>query len=562
MPRLSLRWAMRCLRPALALLIVVACGCGPSDPTGSKSRAIFARGGLVLPGDASPDVLLDVTTPDNTTVRLTAGLPVGGRAFFPFRWKSGESYVLRRVPPAGGVAFPAALHAPMRPEPVVVAAARLEDVHAGSVTAGGEPDASLAFSEDGTRLALGTFGGYLRAFDTQTGGCVFEKRLPGTVVKRVAIDTAGGRIYAGEMSYDGFVRAFDLKTRKELWRFRLGDELETSRPARADDFFALYAYPQVYCMRALDGDLVVAGFHSWRDGQKSRHLSRMYRFDGRTGEVKWTWPADGPLRRNISWFDLDDCFVALSAYQWEVPASGDRVPQAAVYLLNLASGRELDRHAFEPLKPHFDTVPMWYGLALDDAGHLAVGLMDGRGAIFDLAGGTLKLTKALDLATPVEVTGVPIYAGAGWAAGSGQQLYILTDGRLVAPSAGGKGKTVRADHFNANTLFVFDGGSGKLLWQWKLTTTAQSVAVGKNVLAAATQQSYSSDDPMDYGLTVFDPSAQGAPVEKMLFRYPTAGPIVALAVSGDGRTLAAVEAPVRLADDMTVVGKYRLHILR
>jgi len=188
--------------------------------------------------------------------------------------------------------------------------------------------------------------------------------------------------------------------------------------------------------------------------------------------------------------------------------------------------------------------------------------MDGRGAIFDLAGGTLKLTKALDLATPVEVTGVPIYAGAGWAAGSGQQLYILTDGRLVAPSAGGKGKTVRADHFNANTLFVFDGGSGKLLWQWKLTTTAQSVAVGKNVLAAATQQSYSSDDPMDYGLTVFDPSAQGAPVEKMLFRYPTAGPIVALAVSGDGRTLAAVEAPVRLADDMTVVGKYRLHILR
>ncbi|HUW58517.1 MAG TPA: hypothetical protein VMZ92_17915, partial [Planctomycetota bacterium] len=78
MPRLSLRWAMRCLRPALALLIAVACGCGPSDPTGSRDRAIFARGGIVLPGDASPDVLLDVTTTDNTTVRLTAGLPVGG----------------------------------------------------------------------------------------------------------------------------------------------------------------------------------------------------------------------------------------------------------------------------------------------------------------------------------------------------------------------------------------------------------------------------------------------------------------------------------------------------
>ncbi len=570
-------------RPGLALviLLVVVCGCGRSATTDSGDRVIFTREGLVLPGEARANVVLDVTV-DNRTIKLTPVLPVGGRTVFRFPWERGKQYELALSSTDGSPVFSAALSAPIRPEPLVVAAVPLEEVHAGSVTSGGEPDASLAFSADGTLLAVGTFGGYLRVFDTRTGGCVFEKRFPGAVIKRVAISEDNSRVYAGEMSYDGFVRAFDLKSKVELWRFRLADELETSKPARADDFFALYSYPQAYCMRALGGDLVVDGFHSWTHQGKPRHLSRMYRFDGRNGDVRWKWPGDAPLPRNISWFDLDDKVVALSAYQWEVPAEGDKTPQGAIYLLDVTSGKLLDRHAFEPLKPHFTTVPMWYGLAFDDSGHLAVGLMDGRGAIFDTRSGGggpgLKLVRNLELATPVEVTGVPIYAGAGWAAGSGNELYILTDGRLITPAASARGKTVRADHPAANTLFAFEGAQGMLLWRWKLTTTAQSIAAGRNILAAATQQSFSPDDPMDYGLTAFDTAftlplpeegdfpfggrTAAAPVDKLLFRYHTAGPVVALAVSPDGKTIAAVEAPVRLPDDMTVVGKYRLHILR
>ena len=572
MPRLGL---------ALVMVLVAVCGCGPSATTDSEERVTFIRDGLLLPGEARANVVLDVTT-EGRTIKLTPALPVGGRTVFHFGWERGRRYELTLCSTDGLVVFLAAVTAPIRPEPLVVRTVPLEKVHAGSVTSGGEPDASLAFSADGTLLAVGTFGGYLRVFDTRTGGCVFEKRFPEAVIKRVAISEDDSRVYAGEMSYDGFVRAFDLKTKVELWRFRLADELETSRPARAHDFFALYSYPQVYCMRALGDDLVVDGFHSWTHGGKPRHLSRMYRFDGRTGVARWKWPADAPLPRNISWFDLDDEVVALSAYQWEAPAEGDKTPQAAIVLLDVASGKVLDRHRFEPLVPHFTTTPMWYGLAFDGFGHLAVGMMDGRGAVFDThsEGGTpvLKLVRNLDLARPVEVTGVPVYAGAPWAAGSGNELYILTDGRLIAPSASAKGKTVRADHPAANTLFALEGATGKLLWRWKLTTTAQSVAAGRNLLVASTQQSFSPDDPMDYGLTAFDtaftlpPPEEGdfpfggrtaaAPIDKLLFRYHTAGPVVALAVSPDGKTIATVEAPVRLPDEMTVVGTYRLHILR
>ena len=75
------------------------------------------------------------------------------------------------------------------------------------------------------------------------------------------------------------------------------------------------------------------------------------------------------------------------------------------------------------LKPFFEAVPMWYALALDDSGHLIAGLMDGRAVVFDVnpredgSGVGPHVVRTMDLATPVEVTGVPIYAGVGWAAG-------------------------------------------------------------------------------------------------------------------------------------------------
>ena len=103
----------------------------------------------------------------------------------------------------------------MRAGAVVVLSETLEDVHPGSVTSGGEPDASLSFSADGRLLAVGTFGGRLRVFDTESCRCVFERRMPGAVVKRVAVSPDNARVYAGEMSYDGFVMAFDLVTKKE-----------------------------------------------------------------------------------------------------------------------------------------------------------------------------------------------------------------------------------------------------------------------------------------------------------------------------------------------------------
>jgi outer membrane protein assembly factor BamB len=316
-------------------------------------------------------------------------------------------------------------------------------------------------------------------------------------------------------------------------------------------------------MKAAGPDVIVSGLHSWQKEGRPVHRSGLYRFDGATGRVEWTiarWrhPVLPPISRNIAWFDVDNGLVAFGAYQWEPPAGSDAVPQSAVYLLDAKSGEPLASQEFRPLAPFFDTSPVWQAVAFDGEGGLAVGLMDGRAVLYRARG--LEEVASLDLAPPVSVTGVPIYAGVGWAAGSDGTVYLLTDGRLIAPSASATGKTVHADHPSSNTLFAFDARTGKLLWRWKLTTTAQSVAAGGSLVAVSTQQSYSADDPMDYGVTVFDSGRPGGPLDKLQYRFHTAGPIVALAASPDGRTVAAVEAPVRLPDGLTVVGRYRLHI--
>jgi outer membrane protein assembly factor BamB len=457
------------------------------------------------------------------------------------------------------------LDTPLRPEPVTIARIDLGEVHPGSVTSGGNPETSLAFDVTSTYLTVGTFDGHLRVLKAEDGEEVVRKRLPGAVVKRVAVMEFGGRVYAGEMSYDAFVRGYFLPTGDEMWRYRLADDLGTSRPAREDDFFALYSYPRAQCMMPVGNDVLVAGMHSWDDSGVRRHRSRVYRFAGKTGDVLWKFPDNAPLERNIMWFDTDGDVVALMAQQWEVPGPGDATPQNAVYLLDAHTGRLLAQHTFKPLAPHFKTAPMWYGLALDESGALVVGLMDGRGAVFhtrDAEGKRgLKLVKAFDLATPIEVTGVPIYAGVGWAAASDGMLYLMTDGRLIVSEGMAGGKSVRADHPGANTIFAVSPDTGTRRWQYKLTTTAQSLASGRGVLVASTQQTYSADDTLDYGLTVLDTRGGNTPAGRLIYRYATAGPIVAVAVSPDGRRIAAVECAVKLPDDINVIGAYRLHLL-
>lgn len=518
------------------------------------SHVLFVRDGIVVTNCASRPQML-------TPAPIRPGpepSPLPGDAwFFPFPWKPGQLLSVQGT----------TVMTPQRPEAYAVARVDLERVRPGTVTGGGEPDACLAFDDAGRLLAVGSFGGYLRVYSVPEARLLWQRRFPEAMVKRVAFSPDGTRLYAGEQSPDGLVYGLAADSGRELWRLRLADDLLTSRPARPDDYFAIYQYPAAYGIRVDNGDMVyIGGFHSWRENAEPRHLSRLYAIDGATGRRKWVFPSDGPMPRNVNCFDVtrNGRFVALAAYQSEPPGKGDPYLQAGLYVLAGETGALLHRFELKPIAPFFQSVPIWHALSLGpddtspDAGPRGIlGSMDGR--LFRLADS--QVTE-VNLAAPVEVSGIPIHAGVGWSAASARHLFALTDGSLIAPSALGKGQSVQARHPGTDTLSCYDMTEG-LEWQYQLVNTAQGVVASRDaeVVAVTTQQAFTVADPNDYGLTLLDVTGDQVGAGRVIFRYQTPGPIVASAISPDGRWLAVVEFPVVLADGLTTVGRYRVHLI-
>ena len=67
-------------------LLATAFGCAPSSDSGSASRLMFVRGGVVVPPDWSADGVLTVTA-DGTAEQLTGRRLADGRLFFELTWQ-------------------------------------------------------------------------------------------------------------------------------------------------------------------------------------------------------------------------------------------------------------------------------------------------------------------------------------------------------------------------------------------------------------------------------------------------------------------------------------------
>ena len=118
------------------MLWLLALGCStPPEPTG---ELIFVRDGVIAPDTAN------------------TGQPIGnGRRLVERAWTAGET-----VSMAGLEAT-----APVRPECIPLFHVPLSDVSRLTVTGGVAPNSSVAFSPDGTRLAIGSHQGDLVVVD-------------------------------------------------------------------------------------------------------------------------------------------------------------------------------------------------------------------------------------------------------------------------------------------------------------------------------------------------------------------------------------------------------------
>lgn len=427
---------------------------------------------------------------------------------------------------------------------------------------------TVAFSAEGKNIAIATDAGHLAIVEALTGKEVWKTRISEGYVKHVAFSNDGNRIYIGEQAADGYIYCYDIsasakRASRQLWKYRTADDIESSTPPDPSSVYAWVQYPGPSRMLTLpDGDVLVASVHSWTKDNAPQKKSQLYRFAGKTGKVKWKWPASGALPKVLRWFDVsaDGKTLALVA-----DASGKGNGQLVV--INVETGAEQWHANFEPLTPYFEGVTFWRGVSISpDGKFINVTTDDGRAFIFSALTGKQSQQEPSwhqNLATPLEVSGVPILATSG-TIGATDALALFVTGDTYIPYHLQKGaQRPTTAHPNGMTLFAYSW-TGEKDWQWQLENMPQGLridATGRYAVLAVSKRSQNPNESL-HGVSIFDLEAAGSGLAKYLYTYRTEGqlPYDTLAISGDGTYIAVVEVPLVLPDE-TMRGKNRVHIL-
>lgn len=551
-----------CLRGAFLCLTLLYGAVGAL-----AGEVVFVRGGVAI------DLAGDVEVRHDDAVLTTNEIALaGGRRIVEFDWQPRAQYELL----IGGERR--SLHAPLKPAPYLVQSIPLEDV--GQAAIGGvSPDGVVRFSPDGRRLAIGTFGGWLRVVDSYTGEVLHRRRIAEGMVKTLAWSPDGALLYVGEQSPDALLLALDAAPRvgrpptfDVVWSARLADWIESSRPS-AGDRYAIYSLPAVFDLKvAADGRVFAAGAHGWSVDGEPRNRSVVCCFAPDGGPL-WRQPSEGAHPVVIRHFALDAAGrrVLLLANQTQPAAADDSLRPDTLYLLDGRTGRIAAEQRIEPLRPHFDRVDAWDSVALSaDAAEAAIGLSDGRGLIFDTTSDVgLSPLVQLDLATPLVVGTTPVAAAASYTQCVGDLLVWQTQNTHIPFGSAQTANQAPSAHRGANTLTVTDL-AGRALWKYRgpfALSGAWSDGVGTDGrprwLAVACRELPGAAEPGQYGLLLFDLRQEGGGADRLTYYYPTAGPVLAAAdVGPDGRLLAIIETPAPTPDGQELFGTHRVHVVR
>ena len=520
----------------LCTIAVTSCliGCAGEPPATGTLQ--FVRGGLIAPaGSAEGRALSD------------------GRVWVERPWTPGETVSLGGLQ---GVAPRQAECAPLFSSP-------LGDVSRLVAMGGEAPDTALAWSPDGTLLAVGAYTGELVVLDGWTGEVRARRSLAETMVKALAWSPDGRTLYAGEQSPDANLYALEPDTLVERWRVRLADEVQTSAPPAGEDLYGVYSLPGVYGLNTLpSGDLLVTAAHGWNTPDGARlNASRVLRL-GPDGSRRLSWPAE-VADASIFGPRLDRT-GALAVFPVNRSASGPApagLPIGGVAVLKTDDLLLVTSVTPGALAPWFQSAFIWEALDVDPStGTVLVGVGDGRVLLYGLDG---QLRRTLTPGTPVMVGQVPISASVGFGALAGDRALFITSNTNIPYGAAAPDLRPPSAHPGENTLWAY-GLDGELSWTWHGEQRLNGLNLspdGRTLVVGAGPRV--SDDRQDlFGALIFDlggPERSGE--DRLLSFCGTAQPtFFRQQMSSDGR-LAVTEVPTR-APDGQVRGSYRVTVLR
>lgn len=515
-------------------LILALLACRTAPPVLLEGELAFLRGAVLAPGP------------------VPGAREVGaGRSLVDLAWSPGQTVEV------GGLKA----QAPARAECLALFSVPLGDLARHAAAGAPAPDTALAFSPDGERLAVGSFGGEVLVLHAWTGRVEGRRRLAESAVKQVAWAPDGATLYVGEQSPDAYVRALDARDLEDRWVVRLADRVGTSA-LPANDPYGLYSLPAAYGLEVLpDGSLLVAATHGWR-GPSGEHLNlaQLLRIDP-SGAVVATWPEE-PVSATFWRPRVQGGLAAVAVGRSADGPPPDDVPVGGVLLVD--AGTLEPRRAFvaAPLAPWYSAAWLWEALDLDTAADtLFTGFQDGRVRLLSLATGQER--ALLSTGAPILAGEVPVVAGVGHGLLAQGQALFLTSRTNIPWGSASPDLRPPAPHPAANTLWAVDL-QGSSAWSW---TGAQALEGlergpdGRRVVVAAAERT--TDERRDlFGALVFDAGGPGRGGEERLEAFcATASPVFYRpAMSADGR-VAVAEHPWRLLSG-DVAGAYRVTVLR
>ena len=541
----------------LWLLIIL-----PISMTMAELNVVWIRAGVVLEAETKDELgenFVVAIEQDTTTFNKTVQSQKidEKRVLLQFSWHPNKSYRIR----SGNSIID--VTSPLKPVPYLIRTIELDGLLSllENLRQPAKPTA-LAFGH-GTntiKLAVATDRGHIAILQPITGETLWKTRISEGYVRHVAFSADNTLLYIGEQAADGFIYCYDLTTDtpKLRWKYRTADDIETSTPNNPESVYTWVSYPGQSCMRTLpNGDLLVAGVHSWTQNEKPQKRSLLYRFDAKTGDVKWKFPRAGTMSKILRWFDVsaDGKVIALVTDE-----SGKG--SGTLSVLDVAAGTEKWKSNIEPLFPYFEGVTFWRGVSMSpDGKYVNVTTDDGRAFIFDI--NRSEPIWKQNLASPLEVSGVPIIATTG-TIGATDAAALFVTGDTYIPYHLQKGAQRPSTlHPNGMTLFAYSWG-GEKVWQWKLENMPQGLRIDAKNRYAALAVSKRSQNPNDslHGISVFDLTAEGSGLAKYLYTYRTEGqlPYDTLVISPDGSIIAIIEMPIVMPDE-TLRGKNRVHVL-
>ena len=426
---------------------------------------------------------------------------------------------------------------------------------------------ALIFSNgsDSHQIAVATDRGHLAIVNAISGKVDWKTRISEGYVKHIAFSPDNTLLYIGEQAADGYIYCYELTgdTPHLRWKYRTADDIETSTPSNPESVYAWVSYPGQSCMRSLpNGDLLVAGVHSWTQADIPQKRSVLYRFDAKTGDVKWKFPHNSAMQKVFRWFDVSADGNVLALIIDQSGKDIQLLQRGLLSVIETSTGKERWHSTIEPLTPYFKGVTFWRGVSMSPDGKFVnVTTDDGRAFIFDI--NQPEPIWKESLATPLEVSGVPIIATTGTIGATNDTALFVTGDTYIPYHLQKGAQRPSALHPNGMTLFAYSW-RGEKVWQWKLENMPQGLridSVGHYAALAVSKRSQNPNESL-HGVSVFNLTEGDSGLSKYLHTYRTEGqlPYDTLAISDDGSTIAIVEMPIVLPDE-TLRGKNRVHIL-